>query len=43
MVSASHNPYKDNGIKILNNNGYKISSEDENYIENYIEIIEKKL
>lgn len=42
MVSASHNPYKDNGIKIFNNLGYKISVEDESYIENYIEIIEKK-
>ena len=43
MVSASHNPYKDNGIKIFNNLGYKISVEDESYIENYIEIIEKKI
>ena len=42
MVSASHNPYKDNGIKIFNNLGIKISVEDEKYIENYIEIIEKK-
>ena len=43
MVSASHNPYKDNGIKIFNNKGKKISSEDETYIENYIDIIEKKI
>ena len=37
VVSASHNLYQDNGIKIFNKNGYKISLEDENYIENYIE------
>jgi phosphoglucosamine mutase len=39
MVSASHNSYQDNGIKIFNNNGFKISFDDENYIENYIETI----
>ena len=37
VVSASHNLYQDNGIKIFNKNGYKINSEDENYIENNIE------
>ena len=37
VVSASHNLYHDNGIKIFNKNGFKISLEDENYIENYIE------
>tara|TARA_B100001778_G_scaffold329895_1_gene331561 strand:- start:1168 stop:2517 length:1350 start_codon:yes stop_codon:yes gene_type:complete len=37
VVSASHNLYQDNGIKIFNKDGYKISVEDENYIENYIE------
>lgn len=25
MVSASHNSYYDNGIKVMNGNGYKIS------------------
>jgi len=42
MVSASHNLYKDNGIKIFNNSGFKISIEDENYIEDYIEIIKNQ-
>lgn len=34
MISASHNPYTDNGIKIFNKDGYKISREDEQKIEN---------
>ena len=25
MISASHNPVKDNGIKIFSHNGYKLS------------------
>ncbi len=33
MISASHNPYTDNGIKIFNKNGYKISLEEEKKIE----------
>lgn len=33
MISASHNPYMDNGIKIFNHKGIKISDEIENYIE----------
>ena len=37
VVSASHNLYKDNGIKIFDKDGYKIALEDENHIENYIE------
>ena len=37
VISASHNLYQDNGIKIFNKDGYKINHEDENYIENYIE------
>ena len=37
VVSASHNLYHDNGIKIFNKDGFKISLEDEDYIENYIE------
>ena len=36
MVSASHNLFKDNGVKIFNQDGYKISSEEEQYIEDYI-------
>ena len=37
VVSASHNLYKDNGIKLFDRSGHKISLEDENYIENYID------
>lgn len=29
MISASHNPYDDNGIKLFGPDGYKISDEDE--------------
>lgn len=37
MISASHNPYYDNGIKIINNIGHKMSSEVEELIEKYID------
>ncbi len=37
MISASHNPYYDNGIKILNGNGYKLEAEVEERIEKYID------
>lgn len=37
MISASHNPYPDNGIKIFGNNGYKLTDEMELDIEKYIE------
>jgi phosphoglucosamine mutase len=37
MISASHNPYYDNGIKIINGNGYKLEAEIENLIEAYID------
>lgn len=37
MISASHNPSQDNGIKIFNGKGYKLSDEYENYIEEMIE------
>ena len=36
VISASHNPYYDNGIKIFSSKGTKISSEIEEKIENYI-------
>lgn len=35
MITASHNPYTDNGIKILNREGEKISDELEHEIEDY--------
>lgn len=37
MISASHNPYYDNGIKILNQKGYKLEEEVEDLIEAYID------
>lgn len=37
MISASHNPFYDNGIKIINSNGYKMEAEVENLIEEYID------
>ncbi len=33
MISASHNPYYDNGVKFFTSSGHKISSELENKIE----------
>lgn len=37
MLSASHNPYADNGIKLFGPDGYKLSDEDELAIETLIE------
>ncbi len=37
VISASHNPYEYNGIKIFNVNGFKLSDELENKIEYYID------
>ena len=37
MISASHNPYTDNGIKIFGNKGIKLSDEIEKLIEDYID------
>ena len=37
MISASHNPFYDNGIKIMRANGQKIEAEIEEKIENYID------
>lgn len=36
MVTASHNPYQYNGIKIFDSNGYKLPDELEDEIEEYI-------
>lgn len=36
MISASHNPYYDNGIKIFDQKGYKLSEEEEEKIEKLI-------
>lgn len=37
MISASHNPFYDNGIKIINGNGQKIEASVEEKIESYID------
>ena len=37
MISASHNPFYDNGIKIINGEGHKLEAEVEALIEQYID------
>lgn len=37
MISASHNPFYDNGIKVINGNGYKLEASIEEKIEAYID------
>ncbi len=37
MISASHNPFYDNGIKLINSDGYKMEAQIEDLIENYID------
>ena len=37
MISASHNPYYDNGIKLINGNGEKMDEETISLIEDYID------
>ena len=37
MVSASHNPYYDNGIKLVNSGGYKMEEEVLEQIEDFID------
>lgn len=36
MISASHNPYQDNGIKIIDHSGYKLPDEQEAQLEHSI-------
>jgi phosphoglucosamine mutase len=36
MISASHNPYQDNGMKILSHSGYKLQDEEEERLEDQI-------
>ncbi|HOK48320.1 MAG TPA: phosphoglucosamine mutase, partial [Bryobacteraceae bacterium] len=36
MISASHNPYRDNGIKIFGHSGYKLPDEQEHAVEQEI-------
>lgn len=37
MISASHNPYHDNGIKLINADGFKMDAEVEGRVEDYID------
>ncbi|MDY5846794.1 MAG: phosphoglucosamine mutase [Bariatricus sp.] len=37
MISASHNPYYDNGIKVINGKGHKLEAEVEEKVEAYID------
>lgn len=43
MISASHNPYPDNGIKFFNAEGYKLSDETEAAIEELLDAPEDQL
>ncbi len=36
VISASHNPYEDNGIKIFSGSGFKLTDEEEEMIESLI-------
>src|ERR1043165_6268053 len=38
MISASHNPFADNGIKLFGPDGYKLSDKDEAEIEAALEV-----
>ena len=38
MISASHNPYQDNGIKIIDHSGFKLPDEEEKEIEEHLEV-----
>ena len=37
MISASHNPYYDNGIKLINGNGEKMADEVTDQVEKYLD------
>ena len=43
MISASHNPYKDNGIKFFGPDGFKLSDDAELAIEEMLEMSDLKL
>ncbi len=40
MITASHNPFYDNGIKVINGAGYKLEADVEKEIEDYIDSAE---
>lgn len=37
MISASHNPFYDNGIKLINSQGEKMDEQTISYVENYLD------
>lgn len=41
MISASHNPYEDNGIKFFNYDGFKLPDDIELQIEHFVENIDQ--
>lgn len=43
MISASHNPFYDNGIKVINGMGYKLEAEVEAKIEAYLDGVVEEL
>jgi len=43
MISASHNPFPDNGIKFFGSNGFKLSDEVEAEVEQYLDAAEDTL
>ena len=40
MISASHNPVQDNGIKFFGSDGFKLTDEQEEEIEKYLDMEE---
>ena len=43
MISASHNPYQDNGIKLFGSDGYKLSDAIESEIESALDMDQNEL
>ena len=43
MISASHNPFPDNGIKFFGSNGFKLSDDVETEVEQYLDAAEDNL
>ncbi|MBP5250253.1 MAG: phosphoglucosamine mutase [Lachnospiraceae bacterium] len=43
MITASHNPFYDNGIKVINGQGFKLEADIEAMIEDYIDSEEDNL
>ena len=41
MISASHNPVQDNGIKIFSHSGYKLSDAEELEIEALLDVVDE--